>query len=242
MKTTLNTIYKLAITISTLAYAIGGSAADYTQRLEGLGGNKSLIKKARSLDPNNKVRIVQNRSVDRNWRLELGVNYGMNAGGDPYITTQNLGGSLDLHINPKWSVGMRYISHYNELTAEGKRVFDEAKNQEAIDGRFRKTAVEYPLESTLGVINFYPIYGKMNMFDFGVAQFDMYLLAGAGTVQLESSGAVPSWTAGGGVGLWLSQHFTSRLEVRYQNYQDELYTGKRDLDLVVTTFSIGLLL
>ncbi|MEO0337240.1 MAG: hypothetical protein AAF202_12660, partial [Pseudomonadota bacterium] len=39
-----------------------------------LGGNKELIQKARSIDPNNKVRIVQNRLVDRRWRLELGVN------------------------------------------------------------------------------------------------------------------------------------------------------------------------
>jgi outer membrane immunogenic protein len=218
------------------------AAEKYTSRLNSLGGNDALIKKAQSLDPDNKVRIVQNRSVDRNWRLELGINYGINSGGDPYVSTQNLGGSLDLHVNPSWSIGVRHMNHYNKLTPEGQRIYDDAKENQATDGRYAINAIDYPLESTMGVVSFYPLYGKLNMFDMGVAQFDLYMLAGAGEVKLESSGSVPSWTAGGGVGLWLSKHFTSRLEVRYQNYQDEIYSGKRDMDIVVSTFSIGFLL
>jgi len=52
------------------------------------------------------VRVVQNRLVNRDMRLELGVNYGSFAGGDPYLNTDQLGGSVDLHINPMFSVGL----------------------------------------------------------------------------------------------------------------------------------------
>jgi outer membrane beta-barrel protein len=85
------------------------------------------------------------------------------------------------------------------------------------------------------------MYGKINFFDVSVVQFDIYSLAGAGTMQL-SSGSTPTYTAGGGIGFWLSQHVTSRLEVRYQNYQDTVYTGSRNLNLIVANLGLGVLL
>jgi len=56
------------------------------------------------------VRIVQNRAVDRNLRLEIGANYGLVSGGDVYYRTQNLGANLDFHITPHWSIGARIIT------------------------------------------------------------------------------------------------------------------------------------
>ena len=76
------------------------------------------------MDPHNEVSIVQNRAVDRNMRLELGVNYGLVGGGEAYYQTQNLGANLDFHINPHWSVGARYYHSFNSLTSEGQAVFN----------------------------------------------------------------------------------------------------------------------
>src|SRR5690606_17898815 len=122
--------------------------------------------------------------------------------------------------------------HYNELTAEGKRVFNEARDSAAVRDPYNHPAIDYPMSSTMGVISFYPLYGKLNLFDLTTAQFDVYVLGGYGETKLESGGA-PTWTAGGGVGLWLSQHFASRFELRYQNYQDQIWSGPRDVDLVI---------
>lgn len=213
----------------------------FSAGIENLGGNKDLIRRAKALDPDNKIRVVQNRTVDRRLRVELGLNYGVIAGGDPYVNTQNLGGNIDLHINPMWSVGARYYEHFNELSSEGRRIYDDAKNKAQSNLPYEKVAIDYPLNSTLGIISFYPVYGKLNFFDAGLAQFDLYVLGGYGQVQTES-GSSPTWTAGGGAGLWLSQHFTTRLEVRYQNYSDRISSGTRDLDMVVSNFSFGILL
>jgi opacity protein-like surface antigen len=79
------------------------------------------------------------------------------------------------------------------------------------------------------------------MFDLGVAQFDIYLLGGGGQMVL-NSGSTSTWTAGGGIGLWMSQHITSRLEIRYNNFTDQIYSGTRNENAVISTLSIGFLL
>ncbi|MGE0762298.1 MAG: outer membrane beta-barrel domain-containing protein [Bdellovibrionales bacterium] len=217
------------------------SFADVSDEMNGLGGNRELIRRARGLDPKNKVRVVQNRTVDRDLRLELGVNYGGVAGGDPYVSTNNLGVNLDFHVNPRWSIGARYYNSSNTLSSEGKRVFESAQAARAAGTYYERPDIDYASDTYLGVINWYPMYGKLSLFDFGIAQFDVYLLAGAGQVKLRS-GMAPTYTAGAGLGFWMTQHFSTRLEVRYQTYEDEIYTGPRQLDLTVISATLGFLL
>ena len=91
------------------------------------------------------------------------------------------------------------------------------------------------------MVNFYPIYGKMNLYDLGIVHFDIYALGGYGNIDLRS-GTTSTYTAGGGFGMWFSQHLTSRLEARYQNYQAERFNGKQNMDLTVLSLQIGYLL
>lgn len=224
------------------ANALAAKSSDLESDFDSLGGNKSLVQRAKEFDPKNKTRIVQKRTVDRNMRLEVGADLGMMAGGDSYITSQHYGAHVDFHFTPHWSLGARYYEHSNQLTNEGKGVFDEArrqKNNGSLD--YQIPDIDFPLRTSLAVINFYPIYGKLNLFDMGVAQFDMYLLVGAGQVQLES-GSTETYAAGIGAGIWMNQHVTTRMEFRYQNYQDEVYTGTRDINAFNGTISIGFML
>ncbi len=237
---------KHLLILGIILLSISGWAKDLTQEMDALGANKALMKKARAIDPKNRVRVVQNREVDRYYRLELGLNYGMAAGGDPYVDTNVLGGHLDFHMTPRWSVGARYYNNSNNLNAEGKKVFDDAEARRAAgDNTFRRPGVDYAKDSWLGVINWYPLYGKLNLFDAGIAQFDIYLLGGAGQINLQS-GTTPLYTAGGGVGIWLSQHFSTRLEARWQGYKDQIYDGvdttQRDINQTVLTATLGFLL
>lgn len=238
---------KSLILLLISAMALNAAAAtDLTSEMDALGANKDLMKKAKAIDPNNRIRVVQNREVDRYWRLELGVNYGTAAGGDPYVDTNLLGGQMDLHITPRYSIGARYYNANNQRSSEGRRVKKEIDEQIANGGiNFRNPGTDYVKDQWLIVGSVYPIYGKMNLFDTSIAQFDLYLLGGAGQVKL-SSGAAPVYTAGGGVGLWLTQHFSSRLEARWQGYQDQpdyqFGGGKRNIDQTILTATIGILL
>lgn len=230
----------LAVAASFEAHA--RKQVDVSKDVDTLGGNKALVKMATAIDPDNRARVVQNRLVDRFNRLELNVSYGAVAGGDSYLRTQNLGATAEFHFTPRWSIGARYYDFANDLTPEGKRSLDNAR--QAIDqGGYDSSAIDfdYPMNAVMGVLSWYPIYGKTNLMNYGIAQFDIYLLAGGGSVQL-SSGSTGIATAGGGVGFWVNQHFTIRSEIRYQTYQDKIYSGSRKIDTVTGQIGIGLML
>ncbi len=216
------------------------------QQLDGLGSNDEIIKKARALQPNNSMRIVQKREVDRNLRPELGLSYGYVSGGDTYLETRNWGANLDFHITPRWSLGLRYNDNKNALTDEGQRVWDAAAVKLANgDADVAAPNVAFPIRSYMAMINWYPIYGKVSWFESAVSQFDFYLTAGGGQVEWRNffeDGTSPIFTGGAGVGVWINSWLTSRLEVRYQNYKDRVGNTDRTIDGVVMQFGIGIML
>ena len=231
--------------ITLFTFFIGLSAAhagnlDVKKDFDSLGGSADIRKRAKDLDPNNKVRVVQNRAVDRNLRLEIGINGGLVSGADSYVKTQNLGGNLDFHITPRWSIGARYYQSYNTLTNEGQAVMENARAQQALVNDYDYPKIDYPLETALAVINWYPFYGKLALFDSSVAHFDVYALVGGGRTTLQS-GSSSTYTAGGGMGIWLGT-FTTRLEARYQTYNDLQDYGGRKIDSAVFNLGLGLLL
>ncbi len=230
------------IAAAALTVLASGAQAQVSQDLKSLGSNKDVNKRAASLESRSRVAIVQNRTVKRDWRPEIGVQYAPVAFGDSYLQTQNLGLNADLHISPKFSLGVRYSKAYTNFTNEGRAQYQAAQDAANAGKKLDIPGVDVPQETILGVVNWYMTYGKINFFDTSVVQFDIYALAGGGQVTLKNAGNVGTWTAGGGVGFWLNQHLTSRFELRYQNYSDKVGSGTRNLDLVVAGFGLGLLI
>lgn len=218
--------------------------------MDSLGGNKKLVQMARDIDPKNRVRIVQNRLVDRNWRLELGVNYGTHTGGNPYLETDSLGASADVHVNPYFSIGLRYYDHSSDLSPEGERRVTQAESLRAqgVPGALPKAAL--PLNSYMGVINVYPTYGKFNMLNLSVVHFDVYLMGGVGQIQMETFGngaveeySTETYTGGAGVGVWWNNHVTSRFEARYQTYEEQRFSDdSKNMGATIFSASFGVLL
>ena len=206
--------------------------------LNSLGVNRDLVKKAKKIRPGNKIKIVQKRAVDRHWRLEGSLGYGAIAGGNPYLDSRQLGFNLDLHITPRWSVGANHYRFDNDLSSEGSRFYD-AGSQNGLVPDLR----DFPENATIGHISWYPIYGKINLFNWNVTQFDIYLTAGYGQIQLAESGATDLLTAGGGVGFWLTNWLSTRFEVRYQTYEDTVNdVQKRTLEQTVFAAKVGFIL
>lgn len=215
---------------------------DLKSEFSTLGDNSDVVERVKNMDTNQKVRVVQNRLVDRNNRVELAGNYAYSGGGDAYVQTQNVGARLEYHINPRWSLGVQYQKSYNTLTPEGEnRLSDALADQKKDPGSTKKyPAVDYPLETQLATISYYPIYGKMNLFDTGIAQFDMYLQLGYGKMNL-FSGSSDVMSIGLGSGVWLTQRLTTRLEARYQQYEDLLKTERRKQNNLQVVASLGIL-
>lgn len=238
--------------ICLLSFSQAGLAAQNSQKknsqinvsedVDTLGGNEDLIKMAQSLKSRTRTRIVQDRIVDRKNRLEFALSYGGIIGGDSYLQTQAVGFSANFHINPRWSLGAQFSDFSNNLTPEGKRVFDQYKKIRDAGG-VPATAVDvdYPINATMAVVNWYPIYGKTSFLDMGITQFDMYLIGGAGQIKL-SSGDAPIYSVGLGIGAWLSAHVSMRAEFKYQTYRDQPITGSRDLNTGAANIGMGWIL
>jgi hypothetical protein len=45
-----------------------------------------------------------------------------------------------------------------------------------------------------------------------------------------------------GLGLWFTQHFTSRVEMRYQNYKAKYIDGEKNMDLAIASVQMGWML
>lgn len=211
------------------------------QDIDSLGGNQELMEMAGRLQSTSRSRIVQERIVDRRNKVEFGLSAGGVFGGDAYLNTKALGVSADWHITPRWSLGARYYDFGSSLTPEGSRVFENARAAYAAGGRGNSVDIDTPQSAMMAIVNWYPIYGKTSFLDIGVTQFDIYLLGGGGTMNLDS-GSTGLVTAGLGVGAWVSRHVSIRTEIRYQGYEDQLITGSRKLDTVVGSLGLGWIL
>lgn len=206
--------------------------ADILKDFDSLGGNDVLIDRAQKLQPNKSVTVVQQRTVDRQWRNEFSLGYNNVIGGDAYLQTQMLNLDYHLHINPHWSVGLSYFSAYNKLSNEGQYLI-------SVDGLVPE--VDEPRSGYELVGNFSPIYGKINFFDLGVIQFDIYGLASFGNIQLKS-GETNTYSVGAGFGLWISQYITTRFEIRQRFYTAQRFGTSADIETTTAGFSFGYLL
>jgi|GEM_PF-407591 len=203
-----------------------------------LGGNDVLLDKARELNPDQRISIVQDRIVKRRNRLEIAPEVASTLGGDPYNHTTGFALNAYFHINPHWALGAKYEYDTNSVRPEGQALIDQAINER---DRNLVPEIDYPKGQALAMVNWFPLYGKLNMFDLGVAHFDVYAIGGGGQVFLHSGNA-STWTAGGGIGFWFSQHLSTRLEARYQTYDAQKFTGSEKMNLTVGSLQVGYLL
>jgi outer membrane beta-barrel protein len=227
---------KTIITVISLIF-LNVATADVMKDFDGLGENKDLFDTAKALHPDLNVTVVQERIIKRRNRLEVAPELSMFAGGDAYMDTYSYGLTAQFHIVPWISVGGRWNKFTNTLNKEGKNLINDI----TATGEGIIPDMDYPDTSTMGFINLYPIYGKMNTMNMGITHFDLYFTGGYGSINLRS-GSTPTWSAGGGVGLWWSQHFSTRFEVRYQTYEAQRYNESVDLNSTVASMQIGYIL
>lgn len=202
-----------------------------------LGGNDVLLEKAKALNPEAEIRVVQDRVVRRRNRLEIAPEFLSVLGGDAYNSTTSAGINLHYHFIPQLSVGLKYSYAFNSLRQEGEWLLSDV----SVNDKARIPDIDWPKQETMLLVNFYPFYGKINFFELGVSHFDIYATGGVGQLELKS-GTTTSYTAGGGIGFWFSQHLSTRLELRWEGYKAKRFNGETDMNTTVGGIQIGYLL
>lgn len=217
--------------LSSMVLSQTAFASELMKDFDSLGGNSDLYKKAKALNPELRTQVVQNRIVDRRLRLEVSPTYINYWGGNPYLSSQSVGMELAFHINPRWSLDLSYTFGFqNDVTSEWTALVNLGVVPD----------VDYPKSSLMGFITYYPFYGKLNAFDT-VIHFDLYASLGAGTTEL-SFGNQATLGANIGLGIWWSQHLTTRIGYRYQTYEARLKNGPEDLNMSSAFVSVGYML
>ena len=219
--------------------------ASILRDLKALGGNDVLFKKAKILTPEKKITIVQSRITDRTLRHEFNFEASHVLGGDALLNTGRFGLNYQFHIMPYLSVSLKGHISFNSLSSEGDAFVQRALTVYNSFDQLEPLIpdIDYEKYGSYLVVNWYPIYGKFNLYDLGIGHYDMYLLAGGGGVWLRRSTAM-SVLFGGGVGFWLANKFSLRLETKYETYKASRLntTSTQRLHITTVSLSIGYIL
>ena len=219
--------------------------ANLLRDLRALGGNEILFKKAKILTPEKKITIVQSRIIDRVLEHEFNFEVSHVLGGDSLLKTARFGLNYQFHIMPYLSIGLKGHVAFNKLSAEGDAFVQRAMTLYNDFDQIEPLVpdIDYEKYASYLVLNWYPLYGKFNLYDLGIGHYDIYLLAGGGGVWLRRSSAM-SLLFGGGFGFWLANRFSLRLESKYETYKTtRLSTSSTQrLHIMTLSFSIGYIL
>lgn len=227
---------------ASAAFAQNSTPAE--PEFDSLGGNRMLLERAKAMDPDQTVSVVQKRAVDRRHRFEIAPEVSGVLGGDTYSRSRSVGLNAYYHFTPRIAIGAKFNYSFNKLTPEGQALLDAANEQFQNDPESPSIGypdVDYQKTEWMGLVNWFPLYGKFSVLDRRIIHFDFYVVGGAGQTTLKS-GTASTYTGGAGMGLWLTQHFTTRFEMRYQTYTGKYFTGPRKLDLTVASLQMGWLL
>src|SRR5690606_2246826 len=89
--------------------------------------------------------------------------------------------------------------------------------------------IDYPEGNIIGKVSYYPFYGKLNLFN-NIVHFDIFTSVGAGTTMLRY-GNQSTGVADIGLGIWWSQHLTTRIGYQFMTYEAQLKNGPDRLNI-----------
>lgn len=190
--------------------------APLEQQLEALNLPDNQVSPVISQD---KLFILNTRYSSLSNRHEVSLLGGNNFNADSHMVSQQGSLTYRYHLNPRWSVGLRHTEYYNELSAAGKKLFEE----EAVlpDTDYAKSSDEI-------FVNYHLLYGKLRITQQTVTYFDQYFALGYGQVDL-AAGKADMWVADVGLAFWIGSQWSARLGLKNEFYQQQRVTSKRSV-------------
>jgi outer membrane beta-barrel protein len=187
--------------------------------------------KVTSVISEDKLYIVNTRYSSLVNRHELTLAGANNFTSDSHLSTQQMALSYRYHINGKWSLGGRYTRYTNELTAAGKKLFED---------KMILPDTDYAFNSKELFVNYNTIYGKLRWTEDTVVYFDQYVSLGGGKVKL-ASGETNLMFADLGLSFWLGNHMSARFGLKNEFYQQKKLSGTNSIHNGVGYLEFGYL-
>lgn len=170
---------------------------------------------------------VQQREYDMVYEISLG---GTALPADPYTKCLAPMGAMVLHFSDHlaWQIvrGGYCFNLPSSLRQQLERDFDALPNQFSTVRFFAGTD-----------LMFKPFYGKTTVLGAAVINWESYLLLGGGVFNVTGQGVPfrPAVHIGGGLRLFLSRYFSTRIEV-----SDDIVISEKTTQAIMLTLLIGL--
>jgi outer membrane beta-barrel protein len=172
-----------------------------------------------------KIYAVQRMYVLRNGRFELAPSLGETFN-DQYVTHPSLGAALNYWITNVLAVGVNLL-WYQGIESESKLNFSIRRST-----RLAVPITEYQLGAYLNFM-YVPIYGKFEMFNTAIFQWDAYLIGGVGMLRTRPVAVIDpavrtfdfDWRVAFNVGIGLRVFVTKWLSI-FGELRDYIYMEK----------------
>jgi outer membrane beta-barrel protein len=158
--------------------AEGGGTGDVLTELTASSGKEEETandRLPREKEVIEKIYAVQRMSVVRNGRFELAPSLGASVN-DQFVTHDSIGAALNYWITNVLAVGVNF-NWYQGLETESGLLFSIRRST-----RLAVPVTEYQLGAHLN-FTYVPIYGKFEMFNDAIFQWDAYLIGGVGVMR-----------------------------------------------------------
>ena len=173
-----------------------------------------------------KIYAVQRMYVLRGGRFELAPSIG-DTFNDQYVTHPSLGAGLNYWITNVLAVGVNFL-WYQGIESESKLNFSIRRS-----ARLAVPITEYQLGAHLN-FTYVPIYGKFEMFNDAIFQWDAYILGGVGMLRTRPVAVIDpavrtfdfdwrvAFNAGIGLRVFITKWLTIFGELRDYMYMEKL--------------------
>jgi outer membrane beta-barrel protein len=172
------------------------------------------------------IYAVQRMSVVRNGRFELAPSVAFTVN-DPYVSHPALGIGLNYWVTNVLAVGANFL-WYQGIESESDLNFSVRRST-----RLAVPITEYQLGAHLN-FTYVPIYGKFELFNDAIFQWDSYLIGGVGMMRTRPVAVIDptvrsfdfdwrvAFNAGIGIRVFVTRYFTIFGELRDYMYLEKL--------------------
>jgi outer membrane beta-barrel protein len=189
--------------------------------------------------------VVQNRLFSKEKKLELSLFAG-NLGSDPFLSVQNLGGSVGFHFSEYLGV---HVVGWKSF-AGSSSALDIVRLPLAEGGLGASANVNKPNGYVGSEIAASILYGKLSLLGKAIIHYDMHVDAGLGVTFTDNGNSITPHV-GIGQEIFLSQMLSLRVDYRLMIYREDIlrfvgfgatgqYVGTRTNFTNAVTFGIGL--
>lgn len=203
----------LILTLALAVLPLAAQAATLEEEIKGLDVEEQVP----AAISKEKYYSIQSRNVSLKNRLEILASVAENFTGNGFMSSEQVGGEVQYHLNDDWSAAVGYNQVFNRFKESAERLLE-------VEGLLPD--VDYAKSRIEGRIQYNLFYGKFRFTKDSVMYFDQYVSVGYASHTL-GSGPAGGPVFDAGFAFWVSDWGSLHLGVKDYYYPEtgRLTTG-----------------